>query len=418
MKVLHVSRTDLVGGRFTGYYMHQALSDQVGSSMMSVWQKESDSSWVYSCFPPKPSFSWLMNGIVSRIDRGLALEGLTGIGGWRLSQQPEFKSADLVHLHLIHDSPWFSPLALPTIARQKPLVWTIHDCWAFTGSCIYPFECNKWMSGCGGKCPHPRSRSVLGQWTPAWHWQIKKHIYKNLDATLIVASDWVRQRVKASPLLGHLDCHLIPFGVDLQQFTPRDKSECKRRLGLDPEQHVIVFRAMRQKEDNYKGLRWIHEALKMYEPQRETCLLTLQDGQDFVEFYPKYRVLNLGWTDGEQLADALGAADVFLMPSIAEAFGLMAIEAMACGTPIIVFDGTSLPEIIHAPNGGGIVVPQKDSTALAGAINQLLGNESLRQKLGAQARAISEKYYSFDLYLSRHLNLYESVLNKEKQASL
>jgi len=80
-------------------------------------------------------------------------------------------------------------------------------------------------------------------------------------------------------------------------------------------------------------------------------LLILQDGKGFSALSPKYGVVTPGWIDGEDLAIALSAADVFVMPSIQEAFGLMAVEAMACGTPVIVFDGTALPGVIMLRSG-------------------------------------------------------------------
>ena len=110
-------------------------------------------------------------------------------------------------------------------------------------------------------------------------------------------------------------------------------------------------------------------------------------------------------------AVALSAADVFLMPSIQEAFGLMAVEAMACGTPVIVFEGTALPSVIRAPHGG-LAVPARDSVALAGAIKRLLDDDDLRSELGGQARQIAEREYAFPLYIQRHLSLYEEVIER------
>ena len=153
------------------------------------------------------------------------------------------------------------------------------------------------------------------------------------------------------------------------------------------------------------------EALKLYEPQEPTCLLILQDGGAFQSLWPKYNVITPGWIDGEQMALALSAADVFLMPSIQEAFGLMAVESMACGTPVVVFEGTSLPAVIKAPQGG-LAVPARDSVALAGAIQQLLSDDELRERLGKQARQIAEREYSSSLYGQRHVSLYEDVIER------
>jgi glycosyltransferase involved in cell wall biosynthesis len=102
------------------------------------------------------------------------------------------------------------------------------------------------------------------------------------------------------------------------------------------------------------------------------------------------------------------------MPSTQEAFGLMAVESMACGTPVIVFEGTSLPDVIKAPHGG-LAVSAKNSEALAAATRQVLEDETLRSKLGHQARQIAEQDYSFALYCQRHIKLYEEVIALHKQ---
>ena len=164
----------------------------------------------------------------------------------------------------------------------------------------------------------------------------------------------------------------------------------------------------------YKGISFLLEALEIYVPNKPTTLLILENGKCFHLLSSKYNILTLGWLDGEELAVALSAADIFLMPSIQESFGLMAVEAMATGTPVVVFEGTSLPEIIKAPLGG-LAVKAKNSKALADAIQELLDNDVLRDKLSKQARLIAEQEYSFPLYVDRHISLYEDVIKSHKK---
>jgi glycosyltransferase involved in cell wall biosynthesis len=407
MNILHISSTDLMGGRFTGYYMQQALK-KTHRVEMAVWNQTIDNPGVHSLRPGK----WfrLPNAFVRRCDDTLGLEGLTGMGGWALPIRDYFKRADVVHLHLIHNDAYFSILSLSRLSRLKPLVWTIHDLWAMTGGCLFSFDCDCWLTGCASRCPYPRRKSLLQHHIPALHWQIKKQVYRRLNLDLVVASKWMLDRIKSSPLLKHLPCQLIPFGIDLEMFRPRAKAEARKKLGIWPNQKVIAFRDVGL-GDRFKGVRWITEALQLYEPQGPTCLLILQDGHAFRSLWPKYSVITPGWIDGEELAVALSAADVFLMPSIQEAFGLMAIESMACGTPVITFDGTSLPEVIKTPHGG-LAVPAKDSVALAGAIQKLLEDDNLRDKLGKQARQIAEQEYTLPVYVQRHLSLYEDAIER------
>jgi glycosyltransferase involved in cell wall biosynthesis len=410
MNILHISSTDLVGGRFTGYYMQQVLGHD-HTVEMAVWNRTSDNPSVHSLRPGK----WLRNieDVVRRFDNKLGLEGLTGLEGWTLPFKDYFKRADVVHIHLIHNAAYFSILSLPWLSRLKPLVWTLHDPWATTGGCLYSFDCDRWQTDCKPRCPYPRCASLLQYHVPALHWRIKRWIYKKAKLNLVVASKWMRDRVQRSPLLRHLPCQLIPFGIDLETFRPRDKVESRKKLGIWPEQKVIAFRDVGT-GDRFKGMRWLREALQMCEPQEPTCLLVLEDGKAFRSLWPKYSVITPGWIDGEELAVALSAADVFLMPSTQEAFGLMAIESMACGTPVIVFEGTSLPNVIKAPLGG-LAVPAKDSVALAGAIQRLLTDDELRDRMGNQARQIAEKEYGFPLYVKRHVEWYQDVIERHRR---
>jgi glycosyltransferase involved in cell wall biosynthesis len=407
VNILHISNTDLAGGRFNGYYMQQLL-DRSYNVEMVVWNKTTQSSHVHRMPPGNPVLRFFAKTTM-RFGGRVGLDGLTGSGGWVLPTRDYFKRADVVHLHLIHNYTNFSILSLPMLSRLKPVVWTIHDPWAMTGGCEHSFECDRWLTGCAPRCPHPRRRSPFQHYIPYLHWRIKKWVYQHANMTLIVASQWMQDRIERSPLLRHLPCHRIPFGIDLEVFKPRSKIECRKKLGIASDHKVIAFRDVGLESDRFKGMRWLMAALKIYEPQEPTCLLIFEDGKGFKILSPKYSVITPGWVDGEDLAIALSAADVFLMPSIQEAFGLMAVEAMACGTPVIVFEGTSLPEVIRSPQGG-LAVPAMDSVALAGAIKRLLNDDDLRSRLGGQARQLAEQEYSFPLYVERHVKLYEDVI--------
>jgi glycosyltransferase involved in cell wall biosynthesis len=117
----------------------------------------------------------------------------------------------------------------------------------------------------------------------------------------------------------------------------------------------------------------------------------------------------LGWLEDEhRMAEAFAAADVFVMPSLAESFGLMALEAMACGTAVIASEGTAMTELIRPPQAG-LSVPPRDAVALARALTELLGDDERRCAMGIAARAIVEAEYSADAYVESHLRLYEAL---------
>lgn len=413
MKVLHLSNNDLIGGRFTGYYMQRAVDPNEHQFEMAVWNKQSESPFVNVLKPQYNFWARALNKIAVKTSEKLGLEGLTGLGSYQLTRKDYFKTADILHLHIIHNDEFFNILDLPRLSHLKPTVWTIHDFWAFTGMCIYPFDCTGYYTGCHGNCPHPRGKSAFRHYIPAAHWLLKKKAYEHSAINLVVASRWLSERIQKSPLLGNYPLTQIPFGIDLEQFHQRKKTEAREKLGIPLSDQVISTRAASIKHGYYsylyKGIEWLREALEIYEPKKPTTLLVFQDPLEFEPLKGKYNIVNLRWADGDVLVDALSAADVFVMPSIQETFGLMAVEAMACGVPVIVFDGTSLPEVIQAPRGG-LVVPAKDSAAMASAFSTLLENETLRCQIGQSARALTEEQYNLPLYVQRHLSLYQSIL--------
>lgn len=410
MNILHINSHDLHGARFNGYEMQYITGDKHHVEM-AVWEKASLNSNVHFIPPGNNKTLKYFTSLLITLTARISFDRLFGFAGIILPFKKYFKNADILHLHLIHNYTNFSILSLPKLSRIKPLVWTIHDPWAMTGGCEHSFDCNRWKNGCSPKCPHPRAKSLFQHYMPYVHWRIKKSIYKRSQITLIVASQWMQDRIAMSPLLSHFPCHRIPFGVDINLFRPKSKMESRNNLGIPANHKVIAFRDSGIKSDKFKGLRWLKDALDVYKPNEPTTLLIIQDGKGFLDLSPKYNIIMSGWVDGEKMVDILSAADVFVMPSIQESFGLMAIEAMACGTPVIVFEGTALPSVIKT---GGLVVPTKDSRALAESIELLIKDNDLRKKLGKQARQIAEDEYSLELYVNRHLNIYEKVIDLHK----
>jgi glycosyltransferase involved in cell wall biosynthesis len=129
-------------------------------------------------------------------------------------------------------------------------------------------------------------------------------------------------------------------------------------------------------------------------------------------------VIGLDWTDDEdRLIQAYTAADFFAMPSTAEAFGMMAIEAMACGKPVICFEGTSLPSVTFAPECG-IAVPLRDVGALAAAVQHLVDDAQDLEARSRRARELAEEHYSIELYADRLAAIYRKVSKRNFKSNV
>lgn len=406
MRILQVGNTDTVGGRFNGADLHKQLLKLGAKSQLCVWDKKTkdNGTWQLTNFGGYR----FINQIAGMLEKKLSVQSVLYPFSWKLKFDKRFHSADIVHYHLIHTG-FFSLSSLSTLSRLKPSVWTLHDPWAMTGHCIYPYKCEKWKTGCGD-CPNLDTPISMLKDHTALMWKIKKWAYKNADIDIIVASKWMLNMAKQSPLLSKFRLHHIPFGLDLNLFHPMDTEKAKSALGVKPGSIVLAFRTT---SNEFKGLFFIKECLRKLKSRQPICLITLSEKGLLDEFRSTYQIIDLGWVADDILPIVYNACDIYLMPSTAEAFGVAAIEAMACGKPVIAFDGTSLPEVIFAPKGG-IVVPQGDVESLMHAIESLIEDSQARQEIGDSALELVRNNYNLEIFMERIMELYREVIKRRE----
>jgi glycosyltransferase involved in cell wall biosynthesis len=404
MNVLHVNNTDLPGRRFNGYDLMTELRGRGISGKQAVLTKLSTSNDVVSLFDGQSDEDF--QNALCRVEERRSMFGLLFPWGRLLSETPEFRDADVVHYHLIHNQV-ISLFDFAWLMRTKPAVWTFHDPWPFTGHCVYPRDCEKWLSGCHG-CPRLDAVFAMQDDHADRMWAVKKQVLSEVDADIVVASEFMLDMVRRSPLTSHLPrVHQIPFGIDTSRSLPDSEKRASRKmLGIPEDDYVLLFRAT---PSEAKGLDHIVRALASAPPLRPTTLLTLDAKGLIGTLDSEYRVVEFGWVEDEaKHPRILSACDVFLMPSTSEAFGLMAIEAMGAGRPVICFEGTSLPAVTHAPDCG-ISVPMGDDVALRAAIDDLSSNPSEAARRGELGRKIVAREYGHERYLDSMAALYRSV---------
>jgi len=408
MNILYVTAYDSMGQQFNGYSLQKELQKLNCQSNMYVLEKKIEDQNIHLL---GGKISRSINGILGRVENELSLHNVLLNLGRSLIQSTLFKSADVVHLQLLHAKQFISLLNLPEIARKRPVVWTIHDPWLTTGHCIHPLDCKRWLDGCGS-CPDLATPVPMKFDATALNWKIKYKVMHRANIHLIAASEWMASCFHSSPILHHLPFSVIPFGVDTRIFRPIDKSVARAHFNIPSDAHVIAFRWAPYFK--IKGSEYIKRALELLQLKRDTYVILMDAPHSYgmPELQGKYQFVDLGWLeDRETTAMALNAADVFLMPSLAESFGLMAVESMACGTPVIVFEDTALEGVIKAPQGG-IAVPYKDAEALSASIENILENKHFRTDLAASALKVVQDHYTVERYALSHLALYESVIRK------
>lgn len=403
MKILHINNVDLIGKRFNGYELIKPMKELGHVVEQCVWIKQSQTKEVWEILPLKWPLVNKINQKMAGLERRLSIQSLLHLFSFVLLLRPRFYRFDIFHLHLIHNR-FFSLLLLPILGWLRKVIWTIHDPWAFTGHCCHPKGCDKWKTGCDS-CPDLTTYMSMRKDRAGWMWRVKKWIYQRSQFEVIVASQWMADRVGVSPLFAGKKIHLIPFGVNQLMYSPKDRAGSRKKMLVDDQQVVLMFRAV---VDDYKGFEYIQAVLRRFmvsgRYRHKLVLVTVHDMNLLAEFAGYFRVLDYGWKN--DLSELYNAADIFLMPSVAEAFGLMAVEALACGVPVIAFKNTGVEEVV---GDAGICVEYQNVDHFEDAIVELIETPEKRREMSIQGVRRAKDNFSEELYLKRLDQVYRQL---------
>ena len=280
-------------------------------------------------------------------------------------------SPDLIHLHNLHGYYIHIEVLFDYLKQaKKPVIWTLHDCWAFTGHCSY-FDfanCNKWKNQCF-HCPevhsYPASFCVDNSEN---NYKWKKKIFTSIDEiTIVTPSDWLARHVKES-FLGKYEVRVINNGIDLNIFRPIQNDGMRKRLGLE---NKIILLGVASTWSKRKGLNYFFEIMKRLSSLAYALVLVGLDKEQ-INKLPK-AIIGIHRThEIKELAELYSMADMFVNPTLEEVLGLTNLEALACGTPVITFNSGGSPECLGSRTG--IVVQKGDLEGLLIAINEVEKN--------------------------------------------
>lgn len=305
---------------------------------------------------------------------------------------------DVVNLHWITN--FLHPEYLPSI--NAPIVWTLHDMWAFTGGCHYSGNCNKYKSTCKN-CPileHNRKRdlSFLLQWR-------KHHAWGDFEMTIVTPSNWLANCANDSALLSEYPIEVINNGVDLEFFRPMDSEDARRDLGLPQEKSLVLFGGVGVNPAHRKGVDLLDKALSLVEiPSKEFAIVTF--GNVELNFDDSVPVYDLGYVADEEIPTVYNVADATIVPSRQENLSNIIIESLACGTPPVAFDVGGMNEMVdHKKNG--YLVDELSGTALARGIDWVLQSDV--KKLSGASRTTANEKFSQDYMTKNYISLFESL---------
>lgn len=397
IRVLQVSASDLSGRAFNGYDLTNCINlSGSASSEMAVWKKSSSNPRVNEI---SSVLSSCLNKASLLLCKYLSLDNLLSLGACSLLISPSVRKANILHLQLIHNGIFLSPYLVYLLSRMRPTAWTLHDMWPLTGACIQSLDCSKWLSNCSGKCPTPRTNGYLKYYTPHLLALQKHYIFKHADVNLVVASKWMLDKCRMSSWAKHKNLFVIPFGVSTDIFSISRRSKARSKFGLGYAEQVLSFRGVDLQRDRFKGIRTLVDALSILSMDRVFTCIVFQDSSSFEFLSPRIRLIRVGdLRNPFDIADALCASDIFVMPSFSESFGMMAVEAMSCGVPVIASNAGALPEHVRPPDGG-ILFKVGDSEELAESISHLLDSQHLRNDISYNGRQIVEEEYTIEQYV-------------------
>lgn len=319
----------------------------------------------------------------------------------KLIRQIKEYQPDLIHLHNLHGYYIHLKLLFDYLKEaQIPVVWTLHDCWTFTGHCCY-FDyarCDKWKTGCqhcSQKKEYPKSLFLDGS---SRNYKIKGSIITSCPKLVLVTpSRWLQGLITQS-YLKNIPNVIIPSGIDLTVFKPT-QSNIRSRYGLD---HCFLILGVANGFTKFKGLEYFNLLADFLPANYRIMLVGVKESQhnDFSN-----KIILLPKTDHvEELAQYYTAADVFVNPTLQEAQGLTNIEALACGTGVITFNSGGSSECI-LPDCGN-VVPRYDFEGLRKTVI-----DACEHPFDPEACRRRAEFYNKDKLFYEYIKLYKIMTN-------
>jgi len=415
MKVLHLATHDNLGGAArAAYRQHEALVSEGIDSRMLVRYKHSDDPAV-AAYYGKRSIGYrfdrtVRRALINRREKAAKSIGKGGLTDPRSdllrSVVPEIEEADVLNIHKTEHFVDI-PSLFHNLPPDKPVVLTIHDLSPLTGGCDYPGTCRRFTERCG-KCP-----ILISDSHHDFSWEIsnllkKAYSTRNFGRFALVAnSNWTGENARISYLTSDCRIEVIHLCVDQRSYSPSRREEARMALGIGAEEEVLCF-AANNINLVHKGGRYLSEALSVIPKERKLRLLTMGSGH--FRAGPHYRHIHFGRVDSDELQALIyKAADVFIIPSMEEAFGQTALEAVACGTVVAGFKVGGIVDIVQ--NGlNGELVGRGDSVALSQAIVHLLDNPTMRAEWCEMAAGWVNERFSYQRNASLYKELYSSII--------
>ena len=410
MKVSIINSHDSEGGAArAAYRIHCALGKYGVDSRMLVNESRTHDSTV---FGPENNYLKVLNRVRGRI--GALLPTLLKTENPVLHspavlptswcKKLNLSDVDIVHLHWVNGE----MMSIKDIGRiQKPLVWTLHDMWAFCGGEHYTEEM-RWVDGYkNDNRPPYESGFDLNRWVSKYkffHWKAPMQI--------VTPSRWLADCVKKSSLMNGFPVEVIPNAIDTEVWSPIDQGVARTLLDLPTDVPILLFGAMGGSSDSRKGYDLLRSALQhLHGTVKDLHLVVFGQRAPDIPENLGFQIHYMGHLhDDVSLKLLYSAADAMVIPSRQDNLPNTGVESLSCGTPVIAFDTCGLPDIVcHKETG--YLAKAFDTEDLANGIKWVL-YDSNTQELRDSSRKFAVKSWSYNIIAPKYLELYKTVISK------
>lgn len=413
MKIALINHSDIKGGASrAAYRIHHSLRRCGVDSTMLVNQAVARdwtvsgplSKWSRSVGMARAPLGELLN-LTLRTSNPVLHSPAILPSNW--SARLNSSDTELLHLHWINGE----MLSITDIGRiRKPVVWTLHDMWAFCGAEHYTEEF-RWREGYRlSNRPSYESGFDLNRWTWA-----RKRKYWTRHMQIVTPSSWLAECARQSVLMRDWPVSVIPNAIDTDVWQPVDKQLARQLLQLPQDAPLLLFGALGGASDPRKGFDLLTGALNQLRGEVHNLELVI-----FGQLAPRTS-LDLGFPihyaghmhDDISLRLLYSAADAMVVPSRIESFGQTASEAHACGTPVVAFRTSGLTDIVSHKKSGWLAKPF-DIMDLADGLKWVLGNANRDSTLSRSSREIALSKFSYSVVANKYIELYKSILNADQ----
>lgn len=413
MNLVILNSYDNVGGAaIATYRLHRGLRSIGVDSKMIVLQKGTDDSSVIGP-ESRTRFQRIKTYLHRRRDERLTRYYQANGNRYfsparcpdKLASRVDVFNPDVVHLFWVNSG----FMKIETLKQiKKPIVWTLHDMWPFTGGCHYDDECRRFQQSCGN-CPiltsgseHDLSRHI---------WERKRQSWHNVQIVVVATSHWLAGMARSSSLFKDQRIEVIPNGLDTEKYKPLDKRAARVAYGLPLDKHLVLFSEL--SADKRKGNHLLVPALKKmalagWGEKLELVVIGASEPDKPPDLGMKVHYVGRMHDEISQVM-LYSAADITVAPSVQENLSNTVMESLSCGTPVVAFNIGGMPDMIDHQRSGYLATPF-ESDDLATGLMWSLENKARHDMLSQHARKTVLERYPLKTVANRYLALYQDIL--------